>query len=111
MDGIKVDRPMRRKKRAMSHEDAEELLRDISELKHIRVCGLMTIPPFSSDPEKTRLYFQKLKILKDKLVQKNLFTAKKQVELSMGMSGDFNVAIEEGATLVRVGTAIFGSRD
>ena len=80
----------------------------ICELPAIRVCGLMTMPPFDPDPEAARPYFAKLRRLRD-------FMAKQlpQIdwsELSMGMSADFEVAIQEGATIVRVGTAIVGPR-
>ncbi len=71
-------------------------------LEHVNVEGLMTIPPFSDDPEDARPYFRRLF---------GLNTEYGYPQLSMGMTGDFEVAIEEGATLVRVGTAIFGERD
>jgi len=88
----------------------EELLRELKSIQHIRVCGLMTIPPMESSPERSRLHFKNLRLLSDKLSGKDLFADDDQIELSMGMSGDFQVAIEEGATIVRVGTAIFGNR-
>ena len=67
------------------------------------------MPPFSDDPEDSRPYFQKLRSLRDRLAQMKI-PGISMDELSMGMSGDFEVAIEEGATLVRIGTAIFGPR-
>jgi uncharacterized pyridoxal phosphate-containing UPF0001 family protein len=70
----------------------------------------MTMPPLVEDPELSRPYFQDLRLLAEKLMQKGLFPAIEKVELSMGMSSDFHIAIEEGATIVRVGTAIFGQR-
>jgi hypothetical protein len=76
-------------------------------MKHLQIDGLMTIPPFFNDIEKTRPYFRKLRELRDKLSSEGLDLP----ELSMGMSGDFEVAIEEGSTMVRVGTAIFGERN
>jgi pyridoxal phosphate enzyme (YggS family) len=76
-------------------------------LHHLRVVGLMTLPPYSEDPERTRPYFRKLRVLRDFALERGLLGGR---ELSMGMSGDYEVAIEEGATLVRVGTAIFGPR-
>jgi pyridoxal phosphate enzyme (YggS family) len=85
------------------------LVRDLSMLKNIRVQGLMTMPPFSEDPEASRPFFRKLRELAADIAKEQVpgVTMK---ELSMGMSGDFEVAVEEGATLVRVGTAIFGGR-
>jgi len=90
-------------------EDAAGLIREASMLPHIRVHGLMTMPPYSEDPEASRPFFRKLRELSERIAQENIpHVAMK--ELSMGMSGDFEVAVEEGATLVRVGTAIFGKR-
>jgi len=89
--------------------DCESLLDAIQELPWLRVCGLMTIPPYSSNPEDSRPFFRELRQLAATLTAKKLFAGSK-VELSMGMSGDFVVAIEEGATIIRVGTAIFGER-
>ncbi len=71
--------------------------------------GLMIIPPFFDELEKVRPFFKKLRELRDELLAQNAF-ANKIGELSMGMSHDFEIAIEEGATIVRVGTAIFGER-
>jgi pyridoxal phosphate enzyme (YggS family) len=90
-------------------EDCESLLRVIQKLPWLRAAGLMTIPPYSPNPEDSRLFFRALRQLAEELAAKNLF-AGPRVELSMGMSGDFMVAIEEGSTIVRVGTAIFGER-
>jgi len=90
-------------------EDCESLLRAIQGLPWLRLTGLMTIPPYSPNPEDSRPFFRELRQLAAGLAAKNLFAGPK-VELSMGMSGDFTVAIEEGATIVRVGTAIFGER-
>jgi hypothetical protein len=70
----------------------------------------MTMPPFVDDPELSRPYFQELRLLSERLSRKGLFPAVEKPELSMGMSSDFHIAIEEGATIVRVGTAIFGER-
>jgi hypothetical protein len=72
-------------------------------------CGLMTVPPYSDDPEGARPYFRKLRELRDTIAARRL-PAVNMDELSMGMSHDFEVAIEEGSTCVRVGTAIFGER-
>jgi pyridoxal phosphate enzyme (YggS family) len=77
-------------------------------LRHIRVQGLMTMPPYDPDPETARPFFVQLRRLRDQLAQR--YPAANWQHLSMGMSHDFEVAIEEGATIVRVGTAIFGER-
>jgi PLP dependent protein len=79
----------------------------LAELPRLELHGLMTVPPFSSDPERSRPFFRRLAELKDACEQK---LGVPLGELSMGMSGDFEIAIEEGATIVRVGTAIFGPR-
>ena len=90
--------------------DVPEVLSVLLEEDGVKPCGLMTIPPFSADPEDSREYFRKLKKLKDDLDARG-FPPWSIRELSMGMSGDYEVAIEEGATIVRVGTAVFGRRD
>ena len=76
-------------------------------LARVRAVGLMTVPPFADDPEQTRPFFSRLRALVDDAHARGLLQGR---VLSMGMSGDYEVAIEEGATLVRVGTAIFGER-
>lgn len=80
----------------------------VLKLKNIKVRGLMTMPPLFENAERTRPYFQKLRSLRDLLAQE--FPAADWTELSMGTSADFEAAVEEGATLVRVGTAIVGTR-
>jgi len=97
-------------KGGVSGEEAFRLVEAISGLANIRVRGLMIIPPYSDNPEETRHYFKKLRSLRDEIAAKNIPNVDMD-ELSMGMSGDYEVAIEEGATLVRVGSAIFGERD
>jgi PLP dependent protein len=86
-----------------------ELLRAAPRLGNLAVRGLMTIPPFTEDPESARAYFRPLRELRDRLAAQNLPRVRMDV-LSMGMSHDFEVAIEEGSTCVRLGTAIFGER-
>ncbi|MDA8139151.1 MAG: alanine racemase, partial [Desulfobacteraceae bacterium] len=76
---------------------------------HIRIKGLMTMPPFFDDPERARPYFAALRGFRDQIAAKKIAGLELN-ELSMGMSGDFETAIEEGATLVRIGTALFGER-
>ena len=87
----------------------EELLQAAAGLDHIQVRGLMTVPPFTEDPEGARMYFRLLRDLRDQIAARKLARIQMDV-LSMGMSHDFEVAIEEGSTCVRVGTAIFGAR-
>ncbi|MDR3629243.1 MAG: YggS family pyridoxal phosphate-dependent enzyme [Desulfocapsaceae bacterium] len=98
------------KKSGVAPEDTEDFLKKVMTLSNLRVRGLMTMPPFSEDPEKSRIHFSNLRQLAERLQQKNLFYDNTFVELSMGMSHDYPIAIEEGATLVRVGSAIFGDR-
>ena len=82
-------------------------LENLRGFKSLQVHGLMVLPPFAEDPEAARPFFRRLRGLRDQATQQGLLRG---AELSMGMSHDFEVAIEEGATLVRVGTAIFGER-
>jgi pyridoxal phosphate enzyme (YggS family) len=89
--------------------ELEELLLAAPELEQLEFRGLMTVPPFTEDPQQARPYFQKLCKVRDQIVARRL-PAVDLSELSMGMSHDFEVAIEEGATCVRLGTAIFGER-
>jgi len=91
-------------------QDTEALLRQVRRLERLQVAGLMTIPPLADDPEATRPHFKTLRRLAEELAVKGLFHDNGHVELSMGMSDDFEIAIEEGATMVRIGTAIFGHR-
>ena len=90
-------------------EDAEQLVRDAASLPGIQIKGLMTIAPFTMNPEENRQYFAMLKQLSVDINQKNIDNVSMNV-LSMGMTGDYMVAIEEGASYVRVGTGIFGER-
>ncbi len=96
-------------KSGISEEEAEALLRQISTLPALRVKGLMAIAPPVEDPEENRGYFRQMREMKEKFQALGLPHVD-LTELSMGMTGDFEVAIEEGATMVRVGTAIFGER-
>jgi pyridoxal phosphate enzyme (YggS family) len=87
----------------------EELLKAAPELSSLDIHGLMTVPPYHDEPEQSRPYFRKMRALFGQIASRNLPAVRMGV-LSMGMSHDFEVAIEEGATCVRVGTAIFGER-
>ena len=93
----------------ISAEDAILLVEDISKLENIRIKVLMTIAPYVENPEDNRLYFRKIKQLSVDITNKNIDNVSMEI-LSMGMTGDYMVAIEEGATMVRVGTGIFGER-
>ncbi len=91
-------------------EDLEALVDEIAKLPHIQVDGLMTIAPFVSDPEENRPVFRELRKLSVDISAKKVDNVNMSV-LSMGMTNDYQVAIEEGATMVRVGTGIFGARN
>jgi PLP dependent protein len=92
-----------------SSEELLDLVGAIATLPHLRIKGLMTMPPFFDDPEAARPYFRALKQLAGE-VEAARIAGVEMRELSMGMSGDFEAAIGEGATLVRVGSALFGER-
>ena len=91
-------------------ENVEEFVREVAKFEHIRVVGLMTVAPITQESEENRKYFKNLNKIMVDLNSKNIHNVSMSV-LSMGMTGDYETAIEEGATLVRVGTGIFGHRD
>lgn len=103
----------------IAHEDTKfgidesniyEILDELKDYSHIKVCGLMTIAPFVENPEDNRVYFRKMHQLLLDIKSKNIDNIDMSI-LSMGMTNDYMVAIEEGATMVRVGTGIFGERN
>lgn len=94
----------------VSVEETEALIREIAQLPNVKVKGLMTIAPFVDDAEENRVHFKILKNLLVDIKRKNIDNVDMDI-LSMGMTGDYEVAIEEGATMVRVGTGIFGKRN
>lgn len=94
-------------KSGIAEKHAHELVEQVLALENLHLQGLMTMPPFFDAPEKARPYFAALRDLRDRLKNRLGLELK---DLSMGMTGDFEVAIEEGATLVRIGTALFGAR-
>ncbi len=96
-------------KSGVSEATLPELVAGVAQLHTLELCGLMTIPPFFADPEEARPCFRRLRELAGEMNSKNLPNVH-LTELSMGMSHDFEVAIAEGATMIRVGTAIFGAR-
>ena len=107
---IEVNMAQEDSKDGIDASETEALVRAIAELPNLQVRGLMTIAPFVDDPEENRVHFQAMRNLRDQLKAKNI-PGVEMTELSMGMTNDFEVAIEEGATMVRVGTAIFGERN
>jgi pyridoxal phosphate enzyme (YggS family) len=107
---IQVNVSGEKQKSGIPPDELEGLLQATCSLSHLKITGLMTIPPFYDDPEKVRPYFRHLAEISQKMATKKLIGEYGPVELSMGMSDDFEVAIEEGATIVRVGNAIFGPR-
>jgi len=96
-------------KSGTTEDGAIQLLHECALLPNVRVKGLMTMPPFFDDPDAARPYFAEIRRLSETVARQRI-AGVEMVELSMGMSGDFEAAIQEGATLVRVGTAIFGER-
>ena len=96
-------------KSGVAPSEAPNLVANAAQFENVKIEGLMTMPPFFNNPEKVRPYFAGLRQMSQKLAARNIPGVSMQ-ELSMGMTGDFEAAIEEGATLVRVGTAIFGER-
>lgn len=103
---IQVKLSQEESKYGVNIDKIEELVELCTKLPNLKVEGLMTIPPYFENPEDSRPYFKKLRQIKEVLSQKGYCLK----ELSMGMSNDFEVAIEEGATMVRIGTALFGQR-
>ena len=91
-------------------EETLQLVEEIASLENVRIQGLMTIAPFVDDPEENRVHFRRLKQLSVDIASKNIDNVHMEI-LSMGMTNDYTVAVEEGATMVRVGTGIFGARN
>lgn len=107
---IEVNMAHEESKFGLSPEEVPDFVKEISSYPHLHIRGLMTIAPFTEDPESNRIYFKGLRELKDSINGMNIPGVNMDT-LSMGMTGDYQVAIEEGATFVRVGTGIFGERD
>jgi pyridoxal phosphate enzyme (YggS family) len=107
---VQVDLAGEQTKSGVTVDELLDIAEFLKTCKHLRFDGLMILPPFFDDPEATRPFFKNLRAIRDELVAQNAFANAKD-ELSMGMSHDFEVAIEEGATIVRIGTAIFGARE
>lgn len=94
----------------IAKEETEKLIRAVSLMEHVKVKGLMTIAPFVDDGEENRIHFRNMRQLFVDMKEKNIDNVDMDI-LSMGMTGDYEVAVEEGATMVRVGTGIFGARN
>ncbi len=107
---VQVNIGRENQKSGVMPEKAEAFIREIRLFPHLEVRGLMAMPPFFADPEAVRPYFRFLRVLGEELLTKGLL-CHHCLELSMGISNDFEKAVEEGATLIRVGTALFGERD
>ena len=107
---IQVNTSYEESKFGVRPENAVELVRKVAQFETLKIKGLMTIGLFSAEDEKVRKCFQLLKSIQNQIVVENIPNVEMK-ELSMGMSGDLEIAIEEGATIVRVGTAIFGKRE
>ena len=106
---VEVNIAQEESKFGINAKETEELIRKIAKFEHVRIKGLMTIAPYTEDPESNREYFREIKKLSVDIRDKNIDNVSMDV-LSMGMTGDYMVAVEEGATMVRVGTGIFGER-
>jgi pyridoxal phosphate enzyme (YggS family) len=107
---VQVDLAGEETKSGIGENDLPEIVDYLQQCERLKFDGLMVLPPYFEDPEKTRPFFERLREIREELVASKAF-ANVSGELSMGMSHDFEVAIEEGATVVRVGTAIFGERN
>ena len=106
---IQVDLGHEETKSGIDESELTHMVESLGPLTRVKLIGLMTLPPFFDDPEQSRPFFRRLRELRDELNQRGVF-GERIGELSMGMTHDFEVAIEEGATMVRIGTAIFGER-
>jgi hypothetical protein len=106
---IEINMSGEKTKSGVSRNDVITLVQEVALLKNLSIQGLMTVPPWFDDPQEARPYFASLRELKDKIAHKRIPNVGMK-ELSMGMSADYQVAIEEGATIVRIGRSIFGER-
>jgi pyridoxal phosphate enzyme (YggS family) len=106
---IQVDLGHEETKSGVDEKELAQLAETVQQLERLELIGLMTLPPFFEDPKQAGPYFRRLRELRDELARKGTF-GERRGELSMGMTHDFAVAIAEGATMVRIGAAIFGER-
>ncbi|MBL7072615.1 MAG: YggS family pyridoxal phosphate-dependent enzyme [Candidatus Omnitrophica bacterium] len=107
---IEINSGRERQKTGVFPEQAETIIREVSKLKNVKVEGLMTMGPFSGEPENARSYFARTKKLFENIKQKNIPGINMEF-LSMGMTNSYRIAIEEGANIIRLGTKIFGERE
>lgn len=107
---VEVNMAKEASKQGIAPEDAADFIRSISTMEHLKIEGLMTVAPYVEDPEENRLWFRALKNLAVDIGRQNIDNICMR-HLSMGMTGDFEVAVEEGATMIRVGTGILGERN
>ena len=107
---IEVNIAEEESKFGLLEDEVVELVKQVAQLPHVRIKGLMTVAPYVVDPEENRPFFRKIKQLSVDINNQNIDNVSMDI-LSMGMTGDYTVAIEEGATMVRVGTGIFGERN
>ena len=106
---IEINTSGEKTKSGVPYTEAMQLVKDVSALNNLSIQGLMTMAPWFDDPEDARPYFASLRELRDRIIDENVNRVEMR-ELSMGMSGDYEVAVEEGATILRVGRSIFGER-
>ncbi len=107
---LEVNMAEEESKFGLTADNVLPMVQELAQLDHIRICGLMTVAPYTENPESNRTYFKKMKQLAVDIAAQNIDNVSMDI-LSMGMSGDYEVAIEEGATHVRVGTKLFGERN
>ncbi len=107
---LQVDLAGEQQKFGIEPDDLPGILEAAAGFRHLPVVGLMVLPPYAPDPENVRPFYRRLRQLAESMESRGLLGKQGPVQLSMGMSNDFEVAVEEGATLVRVGTALFGPR-
>lgn len=107
---IQVDLGQEATKTGADEKEVDALVEVVQQCEHLRLIGLMTLPPFFADAELARPYFVKLREMRDRFRTQGVF-GNSEGELSMGMTNDYPIAIEEGATILRIGTAIFGERN
>lgn len=106
---IEINSGEESQKAGVAPEEAIDLIKDASQFENVKIMGIMTMGPFGGDPEDSRPYFKRTKLLFDELAELNLPNVE-MAFLSMGMSNSYKVALEEGANIVRIGTKIFGER-
>lgn len=107
---LQINLSKEKTKAGLFKDEVPQILQQAQAFKNIQICGLMTLPPFKEDPEETRPFFQELQNLLNEMNRRSLYS-QEMTELSMGMSHDYEVALEEGSTILRIGQALFGKRE